>query len=214
MYSQSVTTYNTIANNLKSFSSKAIWRTLENQLTLANVENKFGETSGLQDQMNGQTQNASMIWKIMNLGVSATSSSFWSQEIVGNSQKLSTLAHIEAMDAAAAQCLTASGAYNASRANNLAANDSLNTSIYDTSDDTNSEVEQLNLLNISNSQRLEEAHAQGQIHACMAAQAAVENMDKRNAASLTINDANNKLVAQANNPTYTGNSSTTWTTYY
>ena len=97
VYSQSVTTYNTIYNNLKSFSSKAIWRTLENQLTLANVENKYGETAGLQDQMNGQAQNSSLVWKIMNLAISGTSPSFWGQEIVGNSQRLSTLAHIEAM---------------------------------------------------------------------------------------------------------------------
>ena len=105
-------------------------------------------------------------------------------------------------------------AYQSSRTNNQAANDALNTSIYDTTALNNSEVDQLNLLTMSDSQRMEEAHAQGQLHACMASQAAVENMDKRNAASLTINDANTKLIAQASNPTYTGNSSTTWTTYY
>ena len=75
-------------------------------------------------------------------------------------------------------------------------------------------MEQLNLLNISNSQRMEEAHAQGQLQACLAAQAAVNNMDKRNAASLTINDASYKLTAQASNPTYAGNESNTWTTYF
>ena len=106
------------------------------------------------------------------------------------------------------------GGSRASRTNNLQANTALNTSIYDTSDDTNSEVEQLNLLNISNAQRMEEDHAQGQLHACMAAQAAVSNMDKRNQASIPINDANNKLIAQANNLTYLGNGSSTWTTYY
>ncbi len=213
-YNQAVTTYTTIYNNLKYFNSKQIWQSVENQLTLANVANKYGETAGLQSQMNGQSQNASLVWKIMNLAISGTSSGFWSQEVVGNSQRLSTLAHIEAMDAASSQCLSAVSAYQSSRTNNLTANNALNTSIYDTTDLTNSEVEQLNLLSMSDSQRMEEAHAQGQLHACMASQAAVENMDKRNQASLTINDANNKLTAQANNPTYTGNSSTTWTTYY
>ncbi len=108
----------------------------------------------------------------------------------------------------------ASGAYQASRTANLAANTALNASVYDTSDATNSEVEQLNLLNVSNSQRMEEEHAQGQIHACMAAQAAVANMEKRNIASMTINDADYKYTQQANNPTYLGNGSSTWTTYY
>jgi hypothetical protein len=150
----------------------------------------------------------------MNLAISGTSSSFWSGEIVGQSQRLSTLANIEAMDAASSQCLAASGAYQASRTANLAANTALNTSVYDTSDATNSEVEQLNLLNVSNSQRMEEEHAQGQIHACMAAQAAVATMEKRNIASMTINDADYKYTQQASNPTYLGNGSSTWTTYY
>jgi hypothetical protein len=213
-YQQSVTTYNTIFNNLKYFNSKQIWQSVENQLTLTNVANKYGETAGLQSQLNGTSQNASLVWKIMNLAISGTSSSFWGSEVVGNSQRLSTLARIEAADAAASQCLTATGAYQAARANNLSANTSLDTSIYDTSDLTNSEVEQLNLINMSNAQNAEEAHAQGQLHACMAAQAAVSNMDQRNQASLAINDASFKMTQQANNGTYLGNGSQTWTTYY
>ena len=214
IYQQSITTYNTIFNNLKYFNSKQIWKTAENALMNTSVQNTYGETAGLQSQLNGQSQNASLVWKIMNLAISGTSSSFWSGEIVGQSQRLSTLAHIEAMDAASSQCLAASGAYQASRTANLAANTALNTSVYDTSDATNSEVEQLNLLNVSNSQRAEEEHAQGQIHACMAAQAAVANMEKRNIASMTINDADYKYTQQASNPTYLGNGSSTWTTYY
>jgi hypothetical protein len=214
IYQQTITTYNTMVNNLKYFNSKQIWTTAENALLHGTVQNSYGETAGLQAQLNGQSQNASLVWKLMQLAISGTSSSFWSQEIVGNSQRLTTLAHIEAMDAASSNCLSAVSAYQSSRANNLAANNALNTSIYDTSDLTNSEVEQLNLLSMSDSQRMEEAHAQGQLHACMASQAAVENMDKRNIASVTINDANYKYTQQANNPTYLGNGSTTWTTYY
>jgi hypothetical protein len=213
-YQQAVTTYNTMVNNLKYFNSKQIWTTAENALLHGNVQNSYGETAGLQAQMNGQSQNASLVWKLMQLAISGTSSSFWSGEIVGNSQRLTTLAHIEAMDAASSNCLSAVSAYQSSRTNNLAANDALNASIYDTSDLTNSEVEQLNLMSMSASQRLEEAHAQGQLHACMASQAAVANMEKRNIASMTINDANYKYTQQANNPTYLGNGSTTWTTYY
>jgi len=214
IYNQSITTYNTIFNNLKYFNTKQIWKTAENALMNSSVQNSYGETSGLQAQLNGQGQNASTVWKIMNLAISGTSSSFWGNQIVGASDRLSTLAHIEAMDAASTQCLAAVGAYNASRTTNLPANTALNTSIYDTTASTNSEVEQLNLLNISNAQRMEEQHAQGQLQACMAAQNAVNNMDKRNAASLTINDASYKLTQQASNPTYAGNESSTWTTYF
>ncbi|MBB5061620.1 hypothetical protein HDF16_006356, partial [Granulicella aggregans] len=132
IYNQSLTTYNTIFNNLKYFNSKQIWRTAENALMNSSVQNTYGETAGLQAQLNGQSQNSSLVWKIMNLAISGTSSSFWSQEVVGNSQRLSTLAHIEAMDAASSQCLAASGAYQASRTANLQANTALNTSVYDT----------------------------------------------------------------------------------
>ncbi len=214
IYQQTITTYNTMVNNLKYFNSKQIWTTAENALLHGTVQNSYGETAGLQAQLNGQSQNASLVWKLMQLAISGTSSSFWSQEIVGNSQRLTTLAHIEAMDAASSNCLSAVSAYQSSRTNNLAANDALNASIYDTSDLTNSEVEQLNLMSMSDSQRLEEAHAQGQLHACMASQAAVANMEKRNVASLAISDANYKYTQQASNPTYLGNGSTTWTTYY
>ena len=214
IYNQSITTYNTIFNNLKYFNSKQIWRTAENALMNTSVQDTYGETSGLQAQLNGQSQNASTVWKIMNLALSGTSSSFWSNQILGASDRLSTLAHIEAMDAASTQCLAAVGAYNNSRTTNLPANTALNTSIYDTTTFTSSEVEQLNLINVSDSQRMEEAHAQGQLQACMAAQAAVNNMDKRNAASLTLNDASYKLTQQAANPTYAGNESNTWTSYY
>jgi hypothetical protein len=214
IYNQSITTYNTIVNNLKYFNTKQVWHTVENALMNASVENTYGETSGLQAQLNGQSQNASTVWKIMNLAISGTSSAFWSNQIVGASDRLSTLAHIEAMDAASTQCLQAVSAYNASRTTNLPATTALNTSIFDTTPSTNSEVEQLNLLNVSDSQRIEEAHAQGQLQACMAAQTAVNNMDKRNAESLTISDASYKLTAQASNPTYAGNESGTWTTYF
>ena len=214
IYQQTITTYNTMVNNLKYFNSKQIWTTAENALLHGTVQNSYGETAGLQAQLNGQSNNSSLVWKLMQLAISGTSSSFWSGEIVGQSQRLTTLAHIEAMDAASANCLSAVSAYQSSRTNNLAANEALNTSIFDTSDLTNSEVEQLNLLSMSDSQRLEEAHAQGQLHACMASQAAVANMEKRNVASLAISDANYKYTQQANNPTYLGNGSTTWTTYY
>lgn len=161
IYQQSVTTYNTTFNNLKYFNSKQIWTTAENVLLHGSVQNSYGETAGLQAQLNGQSQSSSLVWKIMQLAISGTSSSFWSQEVVGNSQRLSTLAHIEAMDAASSQCLSAVSAYQSSRTNNQSANNALNTSVYDTTDLTNSEVEQLNLLSISDSQRMEEAHAQG-----------------------------------------------------
>ncbi len=80
IYQQTVTTYNTIFNNLKYFNSKQIWNTAENALLHSTVQNTYGETAGLQSQLNGESQNASLVWKLMNLAISGTSSSFWSGE--------------------------------------------------------------------------------------------------------------------------------------
>jgi len=214
IYTQSVQQYQTIFNNLKYFNSKTIWRSVENALMQASVQNQYGETSGLQSELNGQSQTGSTVWKIMNLAVSATNPSFFGNQILGASDRLATLAHIEAMDAASAQCLDAVSQYQAGRNNNMSANSQLDDSIFDTTDTTNSEVEQLNLLSISDSQKMQEAHAQGQLHACMAAQAAVNNMDKRNLASTSINDAQYIQTQQSLNPSYAGNESSTWTSYY
>src|ERR1700744_2723969 len=54
-YQQAITTYNTISNNLKNFSSKSIWKTIQSQLTMASFANQYGETTGLQSAMNGQS---------------------------------------------------------------------------------------------------------------------------------------------------------------
>jgi len=81
-YMQAVTTYNTIYGNLKNFSSKSIWRTVQSQLTMASFANQYGETTGLQSAMNGQAPGtASMVWKLMNLGLNSTSSSFLSSQV-------------------------------------------------------------------------------------------------------------------------------------
>ena len=56
IYQQTVTTYNTIVNNLKYFKSKQIWDTAENALLHSTVQNTYGETAGLQSQLNGQSR--------------------------------------------------------------------------------------------------------------------------------------------------------------
>src|ERR1700712_5168964 len=45
IYNQSITTYNTIFNNLKYFNSKQIWHTAENALMNSSVQNTYGETA-------------------------------------------------------------------------------------------------------------------------------------------------------------------------
>jgi hypothetical protein len=213
-YQQAITTYNTIYGNLKNFNSKSIWKTIQTQLTMASFANQYGETTGLQAAMNGQAPGtASMVWKLMNLGLNSTSSSFLSSQVLGTSHALATLTRVEAMDGVSSQCLNSVGDYNWQRNNNLQPQGSLTQSQFDTTSFTSTELEQLNLVNMGNAHHLNETQAQGALHACQAAQAAVQNMAQRTAAA---DEVNNAAFVQQQRATYSSapaNSSGTWQTY-
>lgn len=213
-YQQAVTTYNVVSNNLKNFSSKSIWQTIQAQLTLANFANQYGETTGLQSAMNGQAPGTgNIVWRLMNLGLNSTSSSFLRSQVLGSSHALATLTRMEAMDGVSSQCLDSVGAYNAMRTGNMASIGSLTQSQFDTSAFTTTELEQLNLVNVANAHHLNEAQAQGALHACQAAQAAVQNMAQRTAAADEINNAAFVQQQRAVYSSAPANSSGTWTTY-
>jgi hypothetical protein len=213
-YQQAITTYNVINGNLKNFSSKSIWRTIQSQLTMASFANQYGETTGLQAAMNGQAPGtSSMVWKLMNLALNSTSSSFLSGQVLGSSHALATLTRMEAMDGVSSQCLNSVGDYNWQRNNNLQPQGSLTQSQFDATSFTTTELEQLNLVNMGNAHHLNETQAQGALHACQAAQAAVQNMAQRTAAADEINNAAFVQQQRAIFSSAPANSSSTWQTF-
>jgi hypothetical protein len=213
-YQQAITTYNMIHGNLQNFNSKSIWRTIQSQLTMASFANQYGETTGLQSAMNGQAPGtASMVWKLMNLGLNSTSSSFLSSQVLGTSHALATLTRMEAMDGVSSQCLNSVGDYNWQRNGNMQPQGSLSQSQFDTTSFTSTELEQLNLVNMGNAHHLNETQAQGALHACQAAQAAVQNMAQRTAAADEINNASFVQQQRATYSSAPANSSGTWQTY-
>ena len=109
--------------------------------------------------------------------------------------------------------LGAVGQYNAGRSNNLAAETALQNSRFDTTDDTNRELEQFNLLNVGASQHFNEVQAQGALHACMAAQAVAANMQPRNAAADDLNTWAFVQLQRAYGDSMPSGSSDTWTIY-
>ena len=213
-YEQAVTTYTMLHANLQNFSSKSIWQTIRAQLTMASFANQYGETNGLQAVTNGQAPGtASTVWRLLNLGLNSTSSAYLSGQVLGASHALATLQRMEAMDGVSAQCLNAVGDYNAARQANMQPQGSLTQSQFDTTSFTSTELQQLNLVNMANAHGLNEAQAQGELHACQAAQAAISNMAQRTAAA---NDINTWAFVQQQHATNNANpagSSTTWTTY-
>ena len=131
---------------------------------------------------------------------------------IGNS-RMSQLAMIETADSVSPDCLTAVGQYRAARSENATANSSLLSEQFDGGNSTNSEVQQLNLLNASEAQRLSEMQSQGTLHACLASQMTVANMERRNAAVEDMNTAVFVQQQRSANDTSAANEGSTWANY-
>jgi len=205
--------YNTIKNNLTHFSAKQQWQTTLHTLENANVANMFGETAGIRIALNNNSPStSSTAWKTATVSMNSGTSSYLQGQSLGSS-RISQLAMVETADSISPDCLTAVGQYRSSRAANATANSSLLSDQFDSSDATNSEVQQLNLLNAAEAQKLSEMQAQGTLHACLAGQMTVANMERRNAAVEDINTAAFVQQQRSTNNVSAAREGNTWQTY-
>jgi type IV secretion system protein TrbJ len=205
--------YNTVKNNVTHFSVKQQWQTTLHTLENVNVANMFGETAGFNIALNSNAPGtSSTAWKIATVALNGNAGSYLQGQTLGNS-RMSQLAMIETSDAISPDCLTAVGQYRSSRGENSTANTSLLSQQFDGSDSTNSEVQQLNLLNAAEGQKLSEMQAQGALHSCLAAQMTVANMERRNAAVEDMNTAVFVQQQRASNDTSAANEGSTWQSY-
>ena len=213
LITQATTAYNqlkTMEANIQHFSLKNVWATTETQMKQANVKNLFGETSGMTTALNTDSAaSSSTAWSMSNVPVSGSTTAYLQGQQVGNSTQLSQLAMIETSDSVSPDCLTAVGQYRAARTASATANADLAQQQLDTSSNTNSEVEQLNLLNASEAQKMTEIQAQGVLQTCLASQMTVANMQQRNAAAQDLNTWSFVQQQQQANPTYVGGGSDT-----
>jgi hypothetical protein len=206
--------YNMLKNNITHFSVKQQWQTTLNALKNANVANMFGETAGINIALNSNSPSGSVTaWKTATVPVSTGTATYLKGQTVGNSAQLSQLAMIEMSDSVSPDCLTAVGQYRAGRSQNGSASTSLSLQQFDTTSATNSEVQQLNLLNAAQAQQLTEMQSQAAMHVCLASQMTVANMQQRNAAAADLNSAAAVQQQRAANNTSAANEGSTWTTY-
>lgn len=216
LITQATTAYQqlqTIQNNITHFSFKQLWQTTQTQMKQANVGNLFGETNGLTPALNTNSPAAaSMAWNNASVPVNGTTNAYLATQNPG-SARLSQLAMIEASDSSSPDCLNAVGAYRAARTNDASAEAALQQQQLDGSNSTNSEVEQLNLLNASEAQHMVELQSQGVLHACLATQMAIANMQQRNATADDLNTAAFVQQQRSINSTSAANESNTWQTY-
>lgn len=205
--------YNTVKNNLVHFSIKQQWQTALHALENVNVANMFGETAGIRVAFNTNSPGtSSTAWKIATVALNGNAATYLQGQSLGGS-RMSQLAMIETSDAISPDCLTAVGQYRSGRTEDATANTSLFSQEFDGSDATNSEVQQLNLLNAAEAQKLSEMQTQGVLHVCLAGQMTVANMERRNAAVEDLNTAVFVQQQRTANDTSAANEGNTWNTY-
>jgi hypothetical protein len=207
------TQYNMLKNNITHFSWKQQWQTTLTGLKNANVANMFGETAGINVALNTDSPSASVTgWKAATVSVNTNTSQYLAGQTLGN-DRVSQLAMIEMSDSISPDCMTAIGQYRAARTQNATANSALAGQQLDASDSTNTEVEQLNLLNAAEAQKMSEMQSQGTLQTCLAAQMTVANMQQRNAAAQDLNTAALVQQQRATNDVSAANEGSTWQNY-
>ena len=205
--------YNMVKNNITHFSAKQQWQTTLHALENVNVANMFGETAGMSIALSSNSPSASITaWKSSSVTMNGGASSYLAGGSLG-SARTSQLAMIETSDAVSPGCLTAVGQYRNARSSNSTANNSLVSSQFDESDSTNTEVEQLNLLNAAEAQKMAEMQSQGALQTCLASQMTVANMERRNAAVVDLNTAVLVQQQRSANDASAANEGNTWATY-
>ncbi len=207
------TQYTMLKNNIEHFSFKQQWQTTLHALENVNVRNTFGETNGMTTALNSNSPAASSAgWNAATVPVSTDAPTYLAGQTPGSPQ-MAQLAMIEMSDSVSPDCLTAVGSYRSARQTDANANGLLVSNQFDGSTGTNSEVQQLNLLNAAEAQKLSEMQQQGALQTCIASQMAVANMQQRNTAAAELNTA---VFVQAQHATHdmsAASESNTWTTY-
>ena len=206
--------YTSFKNNVVNFSFKQRWQTALNGMKNVQVTNRYGETNGMTAALGqNSTTAATMAWSNSSEALSSNTNTYFAGESAGNSAKLSQLAIVETSDTISPDCLNAVGSYRAARAASASANSDLQANQLDGSSDTNSEVQQLNLMNAAQAQQLNEQQSQGALHTCIAQQMMVQNMQQRNAAAHDLNLAANVQAQRQANPSGYVNSTSAYTDY-
>ncbi len=205
--------YRAFVSNVEHFTWKQGWQTEKNQLEHVPFADVFGETDGMDLALTTNNSFAAKAaWNNSTVQVSSGATTYLASQPSGGASR-SQLAMIESIDATSPTCLNAVGAYRAAVATNASAEQDLQSSQLDNNDDTNSEVQQLNLLNAAQAQHLVELKQQGMLHACLAQQTAVVNMQQRNAAAHDLNTWGTVQQQRQMNNANPAGSSSTWITY-
>ena len=215
IYANAIQTYNQAMAMARSFShaSRMNWLTVGITAVEDATANRYGETVNWAALVNGNPGLASAAWRNATLPMSDDSSTFLSHEALGSSANLTNLASIEALDGSSTKCLSEIAEYRTAAQTNSLAISQLQSADDDDGDETNSEIEQLNLVNGAQAAALHEQQSQGALHACLVEQQILANTWQRNAASETMNSYGAATVSRQANATEYGNVQDTYYGY-
>jgi type IV secretion system protein TrbJ len=147
---------------------KQNWINIELAAAHDSTQNQYGETVNWSTMVNGYPQIAPAVWS--EATTAPTHLTYLANEVPGASRPLAQLASVEAQDGSASKCLATIAQYRADSAANANAVLDLESAQADGTDQTNSEIEQLNLINAAQAQANAESRSQGAIQACLVEQ--------------------------------------------
>jgi hypothetical protein len=160
-----------------SHAQKGAWITIAQMATNDLTQDKYGETILWPQMINGQPGLTPQAWATATYPI--THSAFMAGQVPGNSTTLAQLATLNAMDGASVACLQNVANYHANMQLNLPSILKLAVSHLDGTAATNSNIEQLNMINGHQEQSNTEQRAQGAINACLAQQQTLANKVQR-----------------------------------
>lgn len=189
IYAQGMAMYNQALAMAKRIQSlhRLGWKTVETAFVADETQNRYGETANWPITVNGSPTWAKSAWKTGTLMLNGDTDAFLRTERLGSSGTLAQLASIEEQDGSASKCLATIAEYRNAVSQNESAIDSLQADDESDSDDDNSEIAQLNLVNGAQAAGLHEQRSQGALHACLVEQNIISNSWQRNAAAESMN---------------------------
>ena len=166
IYANGVQVYTLASAMSHSFdgSHKAEWLTVAQMAAADYTQDKYGENSNWAKTLNGNPALAQSAWS------SATVPFSHGSFLDADTRMRPLLATMEALDGSSTKCLATISTYRANSVLNLAPILKLAIARADGTADTNSHIQQLNLLNAGNEQANNEQRAQGTVNSCIVEQ--------------------------------------------
>jgi hypothetical protein len=212
IYSNGTQIYGQAMAMSQRFTNKGMWMTSGMSMANQQVQSRYGETVNWASVMNGNPSGALAAYRNATLSLGDTSY-ISAGGAPGSSAHLANLASVEISDGSSTNCMNVIAQYRALQQANAQAVNNLQASQGDESDDTNSEIEQLNLINAAEAQKMMEMQSQGAVHTCLAEQQVVANTYQRNLQVESLNTNNHSIDLATNSPSGLTNVANTLNSY-